>query len=220
METELAFISEIEIEVRASGGGRFMRASFPYNVNATRASGGRVRKERFASGSLSWQVREFEKLQGEMANLVASTIDKARRQIRIEQLEDALEKRNTHLLIGHDFNRPIADMRTGNLTVEHTAEAVHLRATLPAEGEAPSWIEDAVKAVKGGQLRGVSPGFNVGPKGGERLVREVDGPSMVREILDAMAPEYSIVSRPAFPLTDVDVRADDLVTPPRRRYWL
>ena len=29
----------------------------------------------------------------------------------------------------------------------------------------PSWILDAVKAVEGGQLRGISPGFVVGAKG-------------------------------------------------------
>ena len=73
-----------------------------------------------------------------------------------------------------------------------------------------------------GQLRGISPGFQVPAKGSERLVPE-DGPgdSMVREITDAVAFEYSIVARPAYSGTDVDARADALeLEAPRRRLWL
>ena len=58
---------------------------------ATRVRGtGRIRKERFASGSLSWQVREFEKLQVEAAELVKSSIDAATKQMRLDALDDAL----------------------------------------------------------------------------------------------------------------------------------
>ena len=100
-------------------------------------------------------------------------------------------------------------MRTGTLTVKHTA-AVELEAELPDPDRMPSWVRDAVLAVEGGQLRGISPGFQVPAKGGERLVLE-DGPgdSMVREITDAVAFEYSIVARPAYSGTAVDARADD-----------
>ena len=143
----------------------------------------------------------------------------------IEQLEDALEKRNTFLLVGHSYDRAIADMRTGNLKVKHTAAAVEIEAELPAESRMPSWVRDAVLAVEGGQLRGISPGFVVGPKGAERLVPEDgDGNSMVREILDAVVYEYSLVARPAYATTEVDARADEfpeLSEPPRRRrFWL
>ena len=86
------------------------------------------------------------------------------------------------MLVGHDYNRTIADMRTGTLAVDFSDGAVSLRATLPEELDMPSWVADAVKAVKGGQLRGISPGFNVGVKGRERPVPEDgDGGSLVRE---------------------------------------
>ena len=210
-----------EIEVRREGAGRVLSATFPYNRQATVASSGRTRKERFASGSLSWQVREFEKLQGELSQVVQSTIDKAIAAKRIDALEDALERRNTFLLAGHDYNRTIADMRSGTLAVTHTDDAVMLRASIPAEGEAPSWVEDTVRGVKGGQVRGVSPGFQVpAGQGRERLEREADGPSMVRVIEDAVAFEYSLVSRPAYSGTTVDARADDPALVERRRVWL
>ena len=210
------------LEIRARGGRSVLRGSFPYNRTATVRSAGRTRKERFAAGSMSWQVREFQKLQGQMAETIKSSVDEARKQLLIEQLEDALEKRNTFLLVGHDYNRTIADMKTGSLGVKHTSKAVELEATLPPLDEMPSWVRDAVLAVRGGQLRGVSPGFQVGAKGAERLVPE-DGPgtSLVREIMDAVVFEYSIVARPAYPMTKVDARSGGLVIPePKRRLWL
>ena len=172
---------------------------------------------------MSWQTREFEKLQGQMGEVLGSTMDKARREMVIEQLDDALEKRNTHLLQGHSFDKPIADMRSGTLRVNHTRAAVELEADLPADADMPSWVRDAVLGVRGGQLRGLSPGFQVTSKGAQRLVPE-DGPggSMVREILDAVVYEYSLVSRPSYAGTRVDARADDVLLEPapRRRLWL
>ena len=104
-ENEYLLAWPCTLEIRARGGRSLIRAAFPYNRTATVKAGGRVRKERFKSGSMSWQVREFEKLQDELAATVEGAITQARR----EALEDALERRNTHLLIGHDFNRAIAD---------------------------------------------------------------------------------------------------------------
>ena len=217
------FLGEIEVEVRAAGGGRTLSASFPYNRIATVASGGRVRKERFNSGSLSWQTREFEKLQTELSTTIAAKMDATVKAKRLEALEDALEKRNTFLLSGHDYNRAIADVRSGTLAVEHGKDGVLLRASLPPEGQAPSWVEDTIKGVKGGQVRGVSPGFQVpAGQGREYLEREIGGPSMIRVIDDAVAFEYSLVARPAYSGTTIDARAEglELEAPPRRRVWL
>ena len=204
------------LEIRARGSGRVLTGRFPYGRTATVRSGGRVRKERFAPGALAWQVREFEKLQAQAAKAVGDVVD--------EVLADALERRNTFLLVGHSYDRTIADMRSGSLAVKHTAAAVEIEAALPDPDRMPSWVRDAVLAVEGGQLRGISPGFSVPVKGGERLVPE-DGPggSMVREITDAVAFEYSIVARPAYSGTDVDARADEIAQLEqfgRRRLWL
>ena len=73
-----------------------MSGKFPYGATATRNKGEEgCKKERFRKGSAGWQVREFEKLQGEIADMVKSTIDETRKKLLIEQLEDALERRNT-----------------------------------------------------------------------------------------------------------------------------
>ena len=209
-------------EIRARGDRRVLTGKFPYNKMATVKAGGRVRKERFKSGSMSWQVREFQKVQQELADVIESSIEEARKQILIEQLEDAIEKRNTFLLVGHSYDRTIADMRSGTLAVKHTRDAVELEAQLPADDEMPSWVRDAVLAVKGKQLRGISPGFQVA-RGGEHLERENPsaGDSMIRVIDDAVVFEYSLVARPAYAGTDVDARADSpIVSSRRRRIWL
>ena len=60
-------------EVRTRGAGRVLSGKFPYNKTATVKSSGRTRKEGFKSDSMSWQVREFEKLQGELADVMQSS---------------------------------------------------------------------------------------------------------------------------------------------------
>ena len=205
------------LEVRARGSGRVLSGRFPYNRTATVRAGGRVRKERFAPGALAWQVREFEKLQKEAAELVGAAVDEA--------LEDALERRNTFLLIGHSYDRTIADMISGTLAVKHTTAAVEIEAQLPDPAKWTSWLRDAVLGVEAGQLRGISPGFSVPAKGSERLIPEPGNPGVsIREITDAVAFEYSLVARPAYSGTEVDARADDQNRHrgafERRRVWL
>ena len=220
-ESTIIFDGDLEIRARG-GGGRVLAGKFPYNKIATVKSSGRTRKEKFTSGSMSWQTRKFQELLNEMDEVIKSSIDQVRKEILIEQLEDAIEKRNTFLLVGHSYDRAIADMRSGTLAVVHKADAVELEATLPNDDKMPSWVRDAVLAVEGKQLRGISPGFNV-PRGGERLIKEDPefGDSMIREISDAVVFEYSLVARPAYAGTDVDARADDLIKPNRRRrVWL
>ena len=220
-ESTIIFDGELEIRARG-GGGRFLSGKFPYNKTATVKASGRARKEKFKSGSMSWQTREFGKLLDEMAEVMKSSLDQVRKEILIEQLEDAIEKRNTFLLVGHSYDRAIADMRSGTLAVTHTRNAVEIEATLPDDDKMPSWVRDAALAVEGKQLRGISPGFNV-PRGGEKLIREDPnlGDAMIREISDAVVFEYSLVARPAYPHTEVDARSDDLVTSSRRRrVWL
>ena len=210
------------LAIRQEGDRPVLTAVFPLNRTATISNTGRVRKERFASGSMSWQTREFAKLQDEMSKVLSGGLDDFMKQRRVAELDDALEKRNTHLLVGHDFNRAIADTKSGTLTVQHTDDAVFLRADLPPEDEQPSWVKDAVLAVRGKQLRGVSPGYNVTPQGRQRLVPE-DGPgdSLVREIQDSVVYDYSMVSRPSYAGTSLDTRAEEmLMVPARRRFWV
>ena len=128
-----------------------------------------------------------------MATVLSRGVDDFMAQRRVAELDEQLERRNTHLLVGHSYDHAIADTKSGNLAIQHTDEAVFLRAELPPEREQPSWVKDAVLAVRGRQLRGISPGFQVTPQGRQRLVPE-DGPgdSLVREIQDSTVYEYSL----------------------------
>ena len=171
-------------------------------------SSGRVRKERFKKGnggsSMSWQFREFQKVQAKLAEDIGSIADDV-----LAELEDSLLKRNTHLLVGHSYDRAIADTITGNLALTYTDDAVKFVATLADEADMPSWVRDAVLGVRGGQIRGVSPGFQVTSKGAERLIPEAGNPGVfIREIEDAVVYEYSLVSRPAYSETDITARHD------------
>ena len=126
---------------------------------------------------MSWQTREFEKLQEELGRVMQGAVDQGRGS---RSCRKQLERRNTHLLVGHSYDRAVADMKTGNLKVRHTRQAVEIEAELPPPARQPSWVRDAVLAVEGGQLRGLSPGFQVpAGKGGERLVPEPGNPGVI-----------------------------------------
>ena len=196
------------LEIRRSGGSRFLSGSFPLGRQATMRSSGRVRKERFKSGnggaSMSWQYREFQKVQAKLADDIGELADEVK-----AELEDELLKRNSHLLIGHSYDRAIADTLTGNLALTYSDDAVSFVATLADEAAMPSWVKDAVLAVDGGQLRGISPGFQVSSKGSERLLPEPGNPGVfIREITDATVFEYSLVARPAYSGSEIIARHD------------
>ena len=213
------------LEIRRVGGGRILSGSFPLGRTATIRSNGRVRKEKFRRGnggaSMSWQYREFQKLQSQLAQDVGKIADDV-----IAELEDALEKRNTFLLSGHSYDKTLADTLTGNLALEFTDDAVKFSATLPDESAMASWIRDSVLAVESGQLRGLSPGFVVPTKGAEKLIPEVGNPGVyIREIQDSVVYEFSLVARPAYAGTEIIARHDAVngaqdAKPGRATLWL
>ena len=77
-------VYEGELELRQSG--RRLAGRFPYSQRsgdrqATVMNRGRIRKERIAGDAFGWQIREFEKLQGELAKVISDSVDEARVQI-------------------------------------------------------------------------------------------------------------------------------------------
>ena len=107
MDGPLVF--EGSLELRASGDGRSLRGAFPYNKIATVRDRGRVRKERFGKRAFGWQIREFAKLEEELAEAIKGAHEEA-----VSILREQVERRNINLLSGHDFNRPLASMKAGN----------------------------------------------------------------------------------------------------------
>ena len=203
-----------ELEVRARG--RKLRGSFPYNREAVVSDRGRVRKERFKSWAFSWQLREFQKLQEQLAVVIQAALDEATEKRAAEPgravvLREELARRNVDLLRGHSFDKPIASMVAGSLKLDDSATALRFEADLPEDP--PSWVTDTVRAVEAGLIRGVSPGFRVPPASAvasaEELVDEPGNPGVqIRQINQAVLYELSLVTRPAYSASEVNVRGD------------
>lgn len=221
------------LEIRARGDNQILSGRFPYSAGpgrgmATVGDRGRVRKERIAGDAFGWQIEEFAKVQEQLAAAVDASLDQA----RIELLRQELERRNVHILAGHSYDKPLGDLRSGTARVTSSKAAVEFEVDLPADADMPSYIADTVKQVRAGLAGGVSPGFRVPPvsavANAEVFEPEPGGnPAVqVRVINQAVLHELSIVTRPAYSETDIDVRADELFAGAARgdrrrsRVWL
>ena len=193
LETRTIFPLE-DLELRQRGGGRTLSGRFPYRSRATVRDRGRVRKEMFLQRAFAFAVED--------------------------------ETREIHLLSGHSFDRPLASKRRGSLRLEDRDDGLRFEADLPEEAEQPSWMRDTVLSLQGGLVGGISPGFSVPPAAAvpnaEELIPEPGNPGVqIRVIRQAVLYELSLVTRPAYEATEVDLRAQN--TDPgtvRRRPWL
>ena len=127
--------------------------------------------------------------------------------IRSQAFRFAVEddKREIHLLSGHSFALPLAAKTLGTLILADTAARLTFRAVLPAIENMPTWMQDLLKMVDSGLVRGVSPGFRVPPiPNAQRFLPEPGNPGVqVREIREAVLYELSLVTRPAYPSASV-----------------
>ena len=174
-------LADLEIRQRRGGRGREIRGSFRYGVSATMRDRGRVRKERISAGAFRFAIEK--------------------------------EDREINLLVGHSFDRPLASKLDGSLELSDSSQALSFRALLPPEGEQPTYMRDSVLMLNAGLVGGISPGFVVPPAdvvpNAERLVPEPGNADvLIREVSDAVLYELSLVTRPAYPRTEVESRAD------------
>lgn len=231
MDNEFAvFPGELEIRQNGSGRGRTLSGRFPYSPGpgrgmATVSDRGRTRKERVESGAFNFQLERFAELQQELGRVLESAVDTARAEI----IQQELQRRNVHILAGHSYDRPLGDLLNGTARVRSTREAVEFDVDLPDPEDMPSYMADVVKEIKTKRVGGISPGFMVPPRNvvanAERLEPEPGNPDVqVRVIRQAVLVELSIVTRPAYSQTAVDVRAYDFPNqePERKRVrrWL
>ncbi len=172
------------LTVRAEAdGSRIISGRFPYNSLATLSDGGRrgrPRKERFKS-------RAFQ-----------------------HSVESSAQEIN--LLLGHDFSKPLASKSTGTLTLNDTDEALEFEARLSPEVAETTHGRDALALIGSGLAGGISPGFRIPPEKtvpNAESVEEEDpaqGRALIRTINDAILFELSVVTRPAYPETEVEAR--------------
>ena len=105
-------------------------------------------------------------------------------------------------------------------------DGLEFAAELPAEGDQPTYMQDVLKELQAGLVGGISPGFRVPPADvvpdAEKLEPEAGNPGvMVRVIRAAVLFELSLVTRPAYQDTKVDLRHQaDPAPAQRRRLWL
>ena len=144
----------------------------------------------------------------------------------LKEIRQQLERRNIHLLSGHNFNSPMASLLGRTLAITSTRKALTFVAKLPPLGSRPTYMVDILKGIESGLVTGLSPGFRVPPSTAvaiaEKLIPEPGNQGvMIRQILAAVLYEISLVTRPAYSGTDIDVRAMGLPEPTsRRRVWL
>ncbi|WP_321830664.1 HK97 family phage prohead protease [Thalassovita sp.] len=161
------------LELRSEGGETRLRAIFPYGQET-------VLVERVEMGR-------------ERREMIAARAFAD----RIERGEDV------HFLSGHDFNKPLASRSAGTLTLTESDDALTIEATISAEMGQVSYVRDFLSAHAAGLVRGLSPGFRVGP-GGEKV--EERGNAILRTINAADLIEISAVTKPAYPQAQIEAR--------------
>lgn len=176
------------LELRAAGDGtRRLTGSFPYLSLAIVNSGGKGRrpqKEQFAARAFAFAVDD--------------------------------PARDVHLLSGHSFDKPLASKKAGTLLLRDTDEALNFEAILTPDIQRTSWASDFMAAFAAGLIGGISPGFRVAPPEAVDPAEETTeedpslGQALIRTIFAAVLFELSMVTRPAYPDTQADLRAFQL----------
>ena len=118
---------------------------------------------------------------------------------------------DVHLLVHHDFDRPLASRAAGSLTIEDSDEALTFEATLAPEMRSVGYVRDFLGTLAAGLVGGISPGFRV-RQGGDRVMR--DGAGLMRSVRSADLFEISAVTKPAYTNAQIEARSWE-VTPER-----
>lgn len=168
------------LELRREGKRPTIRGTFPYGALAVIADRGKVRKERILKGAFDYTLESTD--------------------------------REVNLLVGHSFDKPLASRSAGTLVFEDTAEALTFEAAIDPALEDVTHVRDALSLLGSGLVRGISPGFRVPPAstvpGAERLDPEPGNPGVfIRTILQLLLYEISLVTRPAYPTSEAELRA-------------
>ena len=173
------------LELRAAGDGtRRLKGRFPYGKRAVLDAGGkgrRPKKEEFAPKSLAFAVEDPD--------------------------------RDVHLLLGHSFDKPLASKKARTLILLDSDDALSFEAILTPEIQEASWVKDFIAGFLAGLITGISPGFRIAPpevvENPEEVTEEdpSEGNALIRTIFAAILFELSIVTRPAYHETELDMRS-------------
>lgn len=175
------------LEVRREGGETRLSGSFPYGRAAVLSDGGRTGRPR------------------------KEIIEPRAFGFRVDNPEAEI-----HLLVGHDFGKPLASKLGGTLTLRDTAESLSFSARISPAVADTSHGRDALALIGAGLAVGLSPGFRLPPeravKNAETIEEEPNRPedgmhrAIIRRIKQALLFELSVVTSPAYPDAQVEAR--------------
>ncbi len=124
------------------------------------------------------------------------------------------EDRDIHLLVHHDFDRPLASRSAGSLTVTDADDALTFEARISSQMRSVGYVSDFLGTLDAGLIGGVSPGFRVDEDGA--VVRR-DGEGILRVVRSAQLIEISAVTKPAYPQAQIEARNWSPNADPMRR---
>jgi HK97 family phage prohead protease len=122
-------------------------------------------------------------------------------------------KADIHLLLGHDYDRPLASRGAGTMELVDTEEALTFEAEITLDMAETSWGQDFFRTFSAGLVGGISPGFRIPPPvtvpGAEKVTEEdpAQGRALIRTIFAALLYEISLVAVPAYKDTTVEARS-------------
>lgn len=115
------------------------------------------------------------------------------------------DEADVHLLVAHDFDKPIASRKAGTLTMRDSDDALTFEARISSAIAETSHGRDVLALIAEGLSVGLSPDFQV-REGGETVERRANG-TVLRTVREADLHELSIVTRPAYPTAQVEARS-------------
>lgn len=128
-----------------------------------------------------------------------------------------LKDEDIHLLSGHDYGKPLASRSAGTLELQDAEDAQTFEAEITPEMQEVSYVRDVLSAIKAGLAAGISPGFRLPPKRAvakpEFITDEENEPeegkhrAIIRTVTAALLYEISVVTRPAYPDTQIEARS-------------
>lgn len=174
-------------------GSHILAGRFPYNATATLSDGGRRGRPR----KERFAPRAFN--------------------FRVQDQEAEI-----HLLVGHDFGKPLASKLGGSLKLTDTDEALSFEARVSPEIADTSYGRDTLATIAAGLTVGLSPGFRIPPErtvpNAETVEEEdpAEGRALIRTVNEALLFELSIVTRPAYKESEVEARNWNVTTKPSK----